>query len=666
MTVDHAAIREIVWMGGSTERGNRTPYAEFNAWADPEAAAAVLASGVPFTMVGLNLTHQALATGAVIERLAALATPLSDAVVGWLTVLRHDVPHALRLPRAAGPRPVRGRARRGAGRRRDRRRLRRDRDRGPLDARRDRGRPRRPARAGAERARGDRARRRALLGPRGRRGRAAGPLTCCRAALAALLVFVASGAVLVLEILGRAAARAVRRADARDLHDDHRRRARRDRARRRGRRPRGRPRPAAAAARAAAGRRRAARAAHGPARARCWGRRSRAPARRARWRSRCSRCCRRRPCSARSRRSSSSSQLGDLAASGTVVGRLSARGRPRARSPGRSRPASCSSRCCRSASTVIGIGALLVLAGLAVGAAVPRAAAAATAAAVAGAAALLAAVAALSGSRCADRERLLLRERRRRPRPPDAAARSMLDDLRHSYVDLERPAAPRVRLHALDGRRDRRACARRGEPLDAIFVGGGGFTLPRYLAATRPGSRSRVLEVDRQLVDLARDELGLRTGPDLRVEVGDARVTLRGEPDGSADLVVGDAFGGRSVPWHLATREFAADVRRVLRPDGDLPAQRDRLRRPRPAARRGGHAARRRSPTSRLVAAARPGGRQPRADRVRRDRCPPAVGSTRPRRAHARPRGGRAVRRGRRRRSPTTTPRRTSSLTAGT
>ncbi len=83
--VDHAAIGQIVWMGGSTERGNRTPYAEFNAWADPVAAAAVLASEVPFTLVGLNLTHQALATGAVIERLGALSTPLSDAIVGWLT-----------------------------------------------------------------------------------------------------------------------------------------------------------------------------------------------------------------------------------------------------------------------------------------------------------------------------------------------------------------------------------------------------------------------------------------------------------------------------------------------------------------------------------------------------------------------------------------------------
>jgi purine nucleosidase len=78
-------LREIVWMGGSTERGNRTPYAEFNAWVDPPAIAAVLASGVPFTMVGLNLTHQALATQEVVAGMRALGTPVGDTVAGWLT-----------------------------------------------------------------------------------------------------------------------------------------------------------------------------------------------------------------------------------------------------------------------------------------------------------------------------------------------------------------------------------------------------------------------------------------------------------------------------------------------------------------------------------------------------------------------------------------------------
>jgi purine nucleosidase len=76
-------IREVVWMGGSTERGNRTPYAEFNAWVDPDAAAAVVESGVPFTMVGLNLTHQARATAEVITRMRALGTPLGETVAGW-------------------------------------------------------------------------------------------------------------------------------------------------------------------------------------------------------------------------------------------------------------------------------------------------------------------------------------------------------------------------------------------------------------------------------------------------------------------------------------------------------------------------------------------------------------------------------------------------------
>ena len=67
-------------------------------------------------------------------------------------------------------------------------------------------------------------------------------------------------------------------------------------------------------------------------------------------------------------------------------------------------------------------------------------------------------------------------------------------------------------------------------PLDALHVGGGGFTMPRYLTAAYPGSRHLVLEIDPGLVDLARAELGLVTGPDLRVEVGDARLLMRRLP----------------------------------------------------------------------------------------------------------------------------------------
>ena len=140
-----------------------------------------------------------------------------------------------------------------------------------------------------------------------------------------------------------------------------------------------------------------------------------------------------------------------------------------------------------------------------------------------------------------------------------------LERLRHSYVDMDDATHlefdyTRWMGDAIDDLP--------GGPLEAVFIGGGGFTLPRYVAATRPGSRSRVLEVDGDLVELARERLGLRTGPALRVRVGDARVTLRSEPTDSADLVIGDAFGGVAVPWHLTTEEFARDIRRVLLPDG--------------------------------------------------------------------------------------------------
>jgi inosine-uridine nucleoside N-ribohydrolase len=78
------AVDRIVWMGGSTDRGNAQPYAEFNAMVDPEAAELVFASGKPLTMVGLNLTHQALATDDVVARFRALGTPVGEAIVGWL------------------------------------------------------------------------------------------------------------------------------------------------------------------------------------------------------------------------------------------------------------------------------------------------------------------------------------------------------------------------------------------------------------------------------------------------------------------------------------------------------------------------------------------------------------------------------------------------------
>jgi MFS family permease len=112
------------------------------------------------------------------------------------------------------------------------------------------------------------------------------------------------------------------------------------------------------------------------------------------------------------------------------------------------------------------------------------------------------------------------------------------------------------------------AIGRPRTPLDAVFVGGGGFTLPRWLEATRPGSRSNVLEVDGKLVEFDRQHLGLHTSSDLHATVGDARLTMRNEPTGSADVIVGDAFSGLTVPWQMMTTEWLHEVQRVLRRNG--------------------------------------------------------------------------------------------------
>lgn len=77
-------IREIVFMGGSTERGNHTPYAEFNAFADPVALEVVLSPGLSVTMVGLNLTHQALATPEVVSRMQAMEHEVGRVAAAWM------------------------------------------------------------------------------------------------------------------------------------------------------------------------------------------------------------------------------------------------------------------------------------------------------------------------------------------------------------------------------------------------------------------------------------------------------------------------------------------------------------------------------------------------------------------------------------------------------
>nr|BFE82679.1 hypothetical protein GCM10020093_052800 [Planobispora longispora] len=107
-------------------------------------------------------------------------------------------------------------------------------------------------------------------------------------------------------------------------------------------------------------------------------------------------------------------------------------------------------------------------------------------------------------------------------------------------------------------------------PLDVAHIGGCACTLPRYVAATRPGSRQIVAEPDGALVQLVRDQLRLKSVPRLKVRILDGRTATTGLHDASADLLVLDAFSGATMPIDLATREYMGDVARVLRPAGTL------------------------------------------------------------------------------------------------
>lgn len=152
--------------------------------------------------------------------------------------------------------------------------------------------------------------------------------------------------------------------------------------------------------------------------------------------------------------------------------------------------------------------------------------------------------------------------------PEGSGGRALvLDNLRHSYVDLDDPTHLEfIYVRALVSVIDTAYPA--GEPIRAYHLGGGGLTIPRYLAEVRPGTTSLVSEIDGGVVKIDREQLGLDTHPGIDVRIEDGRRGLQRLKTDSRDLVVGDAFGGVSVPWHLTTREAISEVRRVLTPDG--------------------------------------------------------------------------------------------------
>jgi spermidine synthase len=142
-----------------------------------------------------------------------------------------------------------------------------------------------------------------------------------------------------------------------------------------------------------------------------------------------------------------------------------------------------------------------------------------------------------------------------------------LDRLVHSYSSLDDPT------HLVYGYEQAYAevltyRAERDEHIRALFIGGGGYTFPRYMAHVYPGSEVAVIEIDPEVTEVAYEWLGLAPEMGIATYNEDARLFMAREPAERYDLVLGDAFNDFSVPYHLTTLEFNARVHAWLEEDG--------------------------------------------------------------------------------------------------
>lgn len=152
----------------------------------------------------------------------------------------------------------------------------------------------------------------------------------------------------------------------------------------------------------------------------------------------------------------------------------------------------------------------------------------------------------------------------------DGAIELVIDGTPQSHVNLDDPSDlffeyMRRIGHVIDLFRTP------GAPISALHLGGGAFSLPRYVEATRPGSRQQVIELESALVDLVREAAPLPKRASIRVRHGDAREVIGRLPagmHGAMDLVIVDIFSGSQTPAHVSSIEFYELVRPLLAPNG--------------------------------------------------------------------------------------------------
>ncbi|HET9168308.1 MAG TPA: fused MFS/spermidine synthase [Actinospica sp.] len=142
-----------------------------------------------------------------------------------------------------------------------------------------------------------------------------------------------------------------------------------------------------------------------------------------------------------------------------------------------------------------------------------------------------------------------------------------VEDTPQSYVDLDDPAHLEFEyIRRLAHLADLAFPA--AEPVDALHLGGGALTLPRYLAHTRPGSRQLAVEIDTALIEFVRTHLPLDKRARIRVRAADAREALTTLKPAAWDLIVSDVFAGARTPAHLTSIEYVQLTATALRETG--------------------------------------------------------------------------------------------------
>lgn len=145
-----------------------------------------------------------------------------------------------------------------------------------------------------------------------------------------------------------------------------------------------------------------------------------------------------------------------------------------------------------------------------------------------------------------------------------------IGDTPQSHVDMADPTVLHFEYiarmgHVID------AAFPAGQSITAIHLGAGALTIPRYIEATRPGSRQQVIEIERDLIDFVREHCPLPRGASIRCRYGDAREVMESLPKGllgQVNLVIVDVFHGARTPAHVTSVEFYSTIKELLSPNG--------------------------------------------------------------------------------------------------